>query len=174
MLAPPHSLQSLLVRWCVQMLVPPHSDARAPALLALAPDELVLADARAPALLTSAPPAPVLADARAPALLARAPSALVKADAALSCRTFCCRPRCCPGPAAADAFGRIAPRECVARRSLCPGFGALWRARFHVRLLHNCRKGPLLILCLHHQPRFWSFRPFGASIPCTQLTDPPI
>ena len=51
------------------------------ALLALAPDALVLADARAPALLASVPSALVLADARPPALLAFAPSALVLADA---------------------------------------------------------------------------------------------
>ena len=51
------------------------------ALLALAPDALVLADARPPALLALAPHALVLADARAPALLALAPDALVLADA---------------------------------------------------------------------------------------------
>ena len=51
------------------------------ALLALAPDALVLADARAPALLALAPDALVLADARPPALLACAPLALVLADA---------------------------------------------------------------------------------------------
>ena len=51
------------------------------ALLALAPDALVLADARPPALLASAPAALVLADARPPALLACAPDALVLADA---------------------------------------------------------------------------------------------
>ena len=48
------------------------------ALLAFAPDALVLADARAPALLALAPLALVLADARAPALLASFPSALVR------------------------------------------------------------------------------------------------
>ena len=57
------------------------ADARAPALVACAPLALVLADARAPALLALAPDALVLADARAPALLAPAPSALVRADA---------------------------------------------------------------------------------------------
>jgi len=80
-----------------------------PALLACAPDALVLADARAPALLAFAPFALVLADARPPrtpcvcsswcwqmlapphslhvppALLASAPSALVLADAAPRC-----------------------------------------------------------------------------------------
>jgi len=40
------------------------ADARAPALLAIAPDALVLADARAPAFLVLAPDALVLADAR--------------------------------------------------------------------------------------------------------------
>ena len=69
------------------------ADARPPALLAFAPDALVLADARAPALLACVPLALVLADARAPALLASAPLALVRAQAALACRTFCCRPR---------------------------------------------------------------------------------
>ena len=51
------------------------------ALLALAPDALVLADARPPALLAFAPDALVLADAR-PALLACAPPALVRAETA--------------------------------------------------------------------------------------------
>jgi hypothetical protein len=57
------------------------ADARAPALLACAPSALVLADARAPTLLASAPLALVRADARAPTLLAVAPFALVLADA---------------------------------------------------------------------------------------------
>ena len=52
------------------------------ALLALAPDALVLADARPPALLASAPDALVLAEARPPALLAPAPLALVRTDTA--------------------------------------------------------------------------------------------
>ena len=74
-----------LVGWEWQVPWPTHAlvqaEARAPALLARAPDTLVRADARAPALLASAPDALVLADARAPALLAPAPSALVRADA---------------------------------------------------------------------------------------------
>jgi hypothetical protein len=53
------------------------ADARPPALLAFAPDALVLADVRPPALLAFAPDALVLADA----LLAYAPDALVRADA---------------------------------------------------------------------------------------------
>ena len=57
------------------------ADARPPALLACAPDALVLADARAPALLALAPSALALADALAPALLALAPLALALADA---------------------------------------------------------------------------------------------
>ena len=101
------------------------ADARAPALLALAPDALVMADARAPALLALAPLALVLAEARPPALLALAPLARVLAQAALACRTFCFRPRCCPRPAAAGPFCRIDPRVCAARRSLGPGVGAL-------------------------------------------------
>jgi len=63
MLTPPHSLHLvihlLLCRWCWQMPAPP-------ALLACAPDALVLADARPPALLAFAPFALVLADARPP------------------------------------------------------------------------------------------------------------
>ena len=51
------------------------------ALLACAPDALVLADARVPVVLACAPSALVLADARAPALLAFASSALVLAEA---------------------------------------------------------------------------------------------
>jgi hypothetical protein len=46
------------------------ADARPPALLACAPNALVLADARPPALLACASFALVLADARPPALLA--------------------------------------------------------------------------------------------------------
>jgi len=107
------------------------AEARAPTLLALAPDALVLADARPPALLASAPLALVLAEARPPALLALAPLALVLAQAALACRTFCFRPRCCPRPAAAGPFCRIAPRVCAARRLLGPGVRA--RERFHGR-----------------------------------------
>ena len=89
------------------------ADARPPALLALAPDALVLADARPPALLALAPSALVLADARAPALLAYAPYALVRAQAALACRTFCSSTRYCPRPAAAGPFCHIAPRVCA-------------------------------------------------------------
>jgi len=55
--------------------------ARAPALLAGAPSELVRADARGPALLACTPSALVLAYARAPALLALASLALVRTDA---------------------------------------------------------------------------------------------
>ena len=57
------------------------ADALAIALLACAPDAMVLADARPPALLALVPSALVLADARAPALLECAPDALVLADA---------------------------------------------------------------------------------------------
>jgi hypothetical protein len=57
------------------------ADARPPALLAFDPLALVLADARPPALLALAPSVLVLADARPPALLALAPDALVLADA---------------------------------------------------------------------------------------------
>ena len=83
------------------------------ALLASAPDALVLADARPPALLAFAPDALVLAEARPPALLALAPLALVLAQAALACRTFCSSTRYCPRPAAAGPFCHIAPRVCA-------------------------------------------------------------
>jgi hypothetical protein len=111
------------------------ADARAPALLACALLALVRADARAPALLASAPDALVRADARAPALLALAPLALVQADAALACRTFCCRSRCCPGPAVADPFGRGIPRVCAVCRSL--SFFFLHRRHRRVRRRHG-------------------------------------
>jgi len=59
-----------LLFYCPFFLLTHSLEARAPALLALAPDALVLADACPPALLALAPLALVWADARPPALLA--------------------------------------------------------------------------------------------------------
>ena len=57
------------------------ADACAPAVLAPVPQAVMRADARAPAVLAGAPLAVMLADARAPAVLAFAPLAVMLADA---------------------------------------------------------------------------------------------
>ena len=91
------------------------ADAR-PALLASAPDALVLADARPPALLALAPFALVRAEARPPTLLACAPDALVLADAHPP-RTPCI-----------GSFGAGAGRHCAASSSRRPPPRQLLRA----------------------------------------------